>query len=164
MPWPGISAASRTCIPCCSAAGTRRTTRFEERPPRELPCTFQRKICANHLDTFAPERFRGSMVPPVELPPVEPRVTLPLVELSPPLSQLVDRPRPVASQQAAERAAGEEAAAGLAAGAVVGLVLGVADALHGGAAYGAGLAVAPVHRHLGAERRHLLREPIPRLP
>ena len=66
--------------------------------------------------------------------------------------------RPVAVEQARQRAIGEQLAAGLAGRAVVGLVLGVADALHRRAADRARLAVLAVHRHLRAERGHLLGE------
>src|SRR5207249_4175194 len=52
----------------------------------------------------------------------------------------------------------EELAARLAARAVVAFVLGVDDALHGGVAYGTGLAVAPVDRHAVAKGSDFLRE------
>src|SRR5439155_464197 len=76
---------------------------------------------------------------------------------------LLEAPRPVVLEEPGERAVGEEHAARLAAGAVVGLVLGVDDALHGRAAVGTGLAVAPMDGHAVAEGGHLLGEAVARL-
>src|SRR6185503_11504730 len=73
-------------------------------------------------------------------------------------SELVDRARPALLQQPRQRAVGEDPSAGLAARAVVGFILRVDDALNRRAADRAGLAVAPVHRHLLAEGGHLFRE------
>src|SRR4026209_1835233 len=67
------------------------------------------------------------------------------------LWQLVDRARPALLQEPRQGASGEDAAAGLAARAIVGLVLRIHDPLHRSAANRAGLAVAPVHRHLFPE-------------
>src|SRR5438093_6210856 len=76
---------------------------------------------------------------------------------------LLEAPRPVALEEPGERAVGEQHAARLAARAVVGLVLGVDDALHGRAAVGTGLAVAPMDGHAVAEGGHLLGEAVARL-
>src|SRR5690606_2233385 len=79
------------------------------------------------------------------------------------LLELVDRLRPVVLQQARQRPVGQETAPGLAGGAVVRLVVGVDDPLHRRSAPWARLAVLAVHRHVGPERRHLLRPPPPHL-
>src|SRR5215216_2062378 len=63
------------------------------------------------------------------------------------LLETVDRPRPVAPQQARQGPVGQQLATRLAAWAVVALVLGVGDALDGRAAVRTGLAVTAVDGH-----------------
>ena len=75
-------------------------------------------------------------------------------------SQLINRLRPIAMQQARESPVGKQPPSGLAAGAVVRLVLGVDDVLYGGAAVGAWFAVAAVDGEVGAERGDFLGESI----
>src|ERR1700675_222031 len=75
----------------------------------------------------------------------------------------LERPRPVALEQARERAVGEKPAARLAARAVVDLVLGVNDTLHRRAAHRAGLAIAAVHGHPLAKRGDVLGKSLDRV-
>src|ERR1700694_3209992 len=77
---------------------------------------------------------------------------------SPALLHLLERARSVRAQETRKSAGGEAPAARLALRAVVRLVVRVADALDGGAAVGAGLAVAAVDGHRGPEGRHALGE------
>src|SRR5262245_32576785 len=79
------------------------------------------------------------------------------------LLQRLERARPVLLEEARQGPIGEQLSAGLAGRAVVRLVLGVDDPLDGRPAHRARLAVAPVHGHVVAERRHLLREALPDL-
>ena len=72
------------------------------------------------------------------------------------LLQLLERPRPVVLEQPRQRAIGQQLAAGLAGRTVVRFVRGVANALHRRAAHRTRLAVAAVHGHPVAKRRHLL--------
>src|SRR5882724_462031 len=74
------------------------------------------------------------------------------------LLHLFERARPVRSQEARQRTIREQLAARLALGAIVGLVVRVPDTLDGGAAVGAGLAVAAVDGHPRPEGRHALGE------
>src|SRR5688572_32032077 len=66
--------------------------------------------------------------------------------------ELFNRARPVVFQQPRQRTVRENLAARLTSRAIVGLVLGVADALHCGSAYRAGLAEPAMHRHAFAKR------------
>src|ERR1700761_8732941 len=64
---------------------------------------------------------------------------------------LVERARPVRTEQSRQPAIGEQLAAGLALCAVIRLVVGVADALHRLPTARTRLAIAAVHRHLPAK-------------
>src|SRR5439155_6230491 len=81
-----------------------------------------------------------------------------------PRLQLLERAGPIFLEEPRQRTVGEQPPARLTGRAVVHLVLRVADPLHPRAAHGTGLPVPPVHRHALAERRHLLGEPLARLP
>src|SRR5580698_11112472 len=72
--------------------------------------------------------------------------------------ELIECARPVRTEQSRQAAIGEELAAGLATRTVVRLVVGVADALHRLLTARTGLAITPVHRHLGAKGGDFLRE------
>ena len=72
--------------------------------------------------------------------------------------QLLDRARPVGTQQTRQTAVGQDPPARLAAWAVVGLVFRVSDALDRGAAGRAGLPEAAMDRHPGPKRGDPLRK------
>src|SRR5439155_16455682 len=93
--------------------------------------------------------------------PAAPRARYRALPLAPPRRlHLLQAPRPVVLQKPGERAVRQQHAARLAARAVVGLVLGVDDALHGRAAVGTRLAVAPMDGHPLAEGGHLFGEAV----
>ncbi len=77
--------------------------------------------------------------------------------------QFVQRARPVFSQQARQTAVRQHAPFRLAASAVIGLIVCIADALDRIAAPRTWLPIAPMHRHLLAERGHLSQETRPSL-
>ena len=139
----GRGTAARPAARRCrrrTACRRRRTARraaalraFHRAESTRLPCLNWRRRAASIADRARSNRTAGSL-------------------------QLVDVARPARLQQPRQRAVRQHAAAGLAARAVVRLVVGIDDALHRRAAHGAGLAVAAVHRHVVAERRHLLPE------
>src|SRR6266542_2328144 len=92
------------------------------------------------------------------MPPPGGPAHLTLWQEAPALFHLLERARPVGSEQPRQRAIREQLATRLALRAVVGLAVSKADALHGRAAVGAGLAVAAVHGHARPEGRHALGE------
>src|ERR1022692_207929 len=75
--------------------------------------------------------------------------------------QLLQRARPLLSQQPRESPVRQYLAARLAARTVVGFIAGITNAQHLLAASRAWLPIAPVHGHPVAERGHLLREFLP---
>src|SRR5215470_6731899 len=74
--------------------------------------------------------------------------------------EIINRPRPIFSKEAAKGSIGEQLAAGLAAWTIVCFVRGVANALHFGSAYWTRLFVLTMYGHAFTEGRHLFRESI----
>src|ERR1700721_4366016 len=73
--------------------------------------------------------------------------------------EFIQSARPVRPQEPGRSPVREHLSARLASDAIVRFVVGVADALHLFAASRAGLAEAPMHGHVLAKRRNLLRKP-----